>query len=78
MLTIPYSLVIEALRDRPLYGFYCPALDCVAGVSYSIDKCIEMAQNAIAEEAERCEESGEAMPPFEADPTITIRNQKQD
>jgi hypothetical protein len=39
MITLPYSLVIEATEDPDFFGFYSADLDGFTGIGYSFAVC---------------------------------------
>ena len=47
MITLRYSLVIEATADPSFFGFYAPDLPGFTGVGTSIEDCVEKARVAM-------------------------------
>ncbi len=48
MITLPYSLVIEATEDPDFFGFYSADLDGFTGIGHSIEDCLYKARWARA------------------------------
>jgi len=46
MITLKYSLVIEATADPNFFGFFSPELEGFSGVGRSLDECLERAAGA--------------------------------
>ena len=77
MITLAYSLVVEATDDPTFFGFYSPELEGFSGVGHSIDDCLYQARRGMQEHVELLRETGLAIPPESTDPTITVRNEPQ-
>ncbi len=52
MITLPYSLVIEATDDPDFFGFYSPDLEGFTGVGHSIEDCVYKARSGMADHVE--------------------------
>ena len=76
MITLKYSLVIEATADSSFFGFYAPDLPGFTGVGTSIEDCVEKARVGMAEHVALLLEQGMTVPSPTADPSITIHNQR--
>ncbi len=44
MLSLKYSLVIEATDDPSFFGFYSPTLEGFTGIGHSIEDCLYQAR----------------------------------
>jgi len=49
MITLPYSLVIEATEDADFFGFYSPDLEGFTGIGHSIEDCLYQARCGMAD-----------------------------
>jgi hypothetical protein len=49
MITLPYSLVIEATEDPDFFGFYSADLDGFTGIGHSIEDCLYKARWGMAD-----------------------------
>ena len=76
MITLKYSLVIEATSDPSFFGFCPPDLPGFAGVGTSIEDCVEKARAGMEEHVALLLEQGMTVPSPTADPSITIHNQR--
>ena len=76
MITLKYSLVIEATADPSFFGFYAPDLPGFTGVGTSIEDCVEKARAGIEEHVALLLEQGMNVPSPTADPSIAIHNQR--
>lgn len=76
MITLKYSLVIEATGDPSFFGFYAPDLPGFTGVGTSIEECIAKAGVGMEEHVALLLEQGMPVPPPTLDPRITIHNQR--
>ena len=54
MITLPYSLVIEATEDPGFFGFYSPDLEGLTGVGHSIEDCLCQARWGWPTTCRRC------------------------
>jgi predicted RNase H-like HicB family nuclease len=77
MISLPYSLVIEATEDPLFFGFYSPDLEGFSGVGHSIEDCLYQAQWGMQEHLEVLREQQLPVPPTNPDPVVTIRNEPQ-
>lgn len=77
MITLPYSLVVEATEDPTFFGFYSPELEGFSGVGHSIEDCLYQARWGMEEHVELLRETGLPIPPPSTDPSITVRNELQ-
>jgi len=76
MITLKYSLVIEATADSSFFGFYAPDLAGFMGVGTSIEDCVEKARVGMDEHVDLLLEQGMTVPAPTSDPIITIHNQR--
>jgi predicted RNase H-like HicB family nuclease len=49
MITLEYSVVIEATPDSNFFGFYSPELEGFSGIGRSVDECLERAAAGMEE-----------------------------
>ena len=49
MITLPYSLVIEATEDPEFFGFYSPELEGFTGIGRSVKDCLHKAHHGMTE-----------------------------
>ena len=77
MITLPYSLIVEATDDPTFFGFYSLELEGFSGIGHSIEDCLYQARFGMEEHLEVLRETGLSIPPESADPTVTIRNEVQ-
>jgi predicted RNase H-like HicB family nuclease len=77
MITLPYSLVIEATDDAEFFGFYSPDLEGFTGVGHSIEDCLYKARWGMADHMQTLQEQGLAVPTPNANPTIVIQNERK-
>ena len=75
MITLPYSLVIEATEDPSFFGFYSPDLAGFTGIGHSIEDCLYQARYGMADHLEVLSAQGLPIPPGNANPTILIQNE---
>jgi predicted RNase H-like HicB family nuclease len=75
MIDLPYSLVIEATSEPDFFGFYSPELEGFSGVGHSVEDCLYKARWGMKEHVELLQEQHLPVPPLNADPTVTIRNE---
>ena len=74
MISLSYSLVIEATDDPNFFGFYSPDLEGFTGVGNSIEDCLYKARWGMEEHVALLRERGMPVPEPSADPSVTIRN----
>ena len=77
MLSLKYSLVIEATEDPSFFSFYSPDLEGFTGVGHSIEDCLYKARWGLEEHIALLKEHNISVPAINPDPTIVIRNEKQ-
>jgi len=75
MIDLPYSLVIEATAAPDFFGFYSPELEGFTGIGHSVEDCLYQAKWGMNEHVALLEERGLSVPPTNANPTVTIRNE---
>ncbi|MBF0525952.1 MAG: type II toxin-antitoxin system HicB family antitoxin [Deltaproteobacteria bacterium] len=75
MITLPYSLIIEATEEPDYFGFYSEELAGFAGIGHSIEDCLFQAKWGMKEHMELLIEQGLPVPPGTSDPQILIRNE---
>ena len=78
MIDLPYSLVIEATAEPDFFGFYSPDLEGFSGVGHSVEDCLYQARWGMREHVALLAERQLLVPPPNADPVITIRNQPRE
>ena len=76
MIDLPYSLVIEATREKDYLGFYSPELEGFTGVGHLIEDCLYKAKWGMAEHIRLLEAEGLPVPPENPDPTIVVQNER--
>jgi predicted RNase H-like HicB family nuclease len=77
MITLPYSLIIEATEEPDYFGFYSPELEGFTGVGHSVEDCLYKAGWGMKEHIALLEEQGLPVPLKNPDPKITIQNEKK-
>jgi predicted RNase H-like HicB family nuclease len=75
MITLPYSLIIEATEDAEFFGFYSPDLEGFTGVGHSIEDCLYKARWGMADHTQTLREQGLPVPTPNSNPTIVIQNE---
>ena len=75
MITLPYSLVIDATKESDFFGFYSPDLEGFTGIGHSIEDCLYKARSGMADHVQTLREQGLAVPANNPNPTIVIQNQ---
>jgi predicted RNase H-like HicB family nuclease len=75
MITLPYSLIIEATEDPDFFGFYSTDLEGFTGVGHSIEDCLYKARWGMADHTEMLRKEGLPVPTPNANPTIVIQNE---
>jgi len=78
MIELPYSLIIEATAEPDYFGFFSPELEGFSGIGHSVEDCLFQAKWAMKEHVETLRAQNLAVPPSNPDPTITIRNVKNE
>jgi predicted RNase H-like HicB family nuclease len=77
MIELPYSLVIEATEEPDYFGFYSTELEGFTGIGHSIEDCLYKAKWGMKEHVELLRERGMPIPNSNPDPSIIIRNTKE-
>ena len=77
MITLPYSLVVEATEDPEFFGFYSLDLEGFTGVGHSIEDCVYKARSGMADHIATLREQKLPVPPENPNPTITIQNERK-
>jgi predicted RNase H-like HicB family nuclease len=77
MITLPYSLVIEATEDPDFFGFYSSDLEGFTGVGHSIEDCLYQARWGMADHVQTLPEQGMTIPATNPNPTIIIQNDQR-
>jgi predicted RNase H-like HicB family nuclease len=77
MITLPYSLIIEATEDADFFGFCSPDLEGFTGVGYSIEDCLYRARWGMADHMQTLREQGLPVPIPNPNPTIVIQNERK-
>jgi predicted RNase H-like HicB family nuclease len=75
VITLPYSLVIEATEDPEFFGFFSPDLTGFTGIGHSIEDCLYRARHGMEEHVQVLREQGLTVPPANRSPTILIQNE---
>jgi predicted RNase H-like HicB family nuclease len=75
MITLPYSLVIEATDEPDFFGFHSPDLEGFTGIGHSVEDCLYKARWGMADHVEMLREQGLAVPARNPNPTIVIQNE---
>jgi predicted RNase H-like HicB family nuclease len=75
MITLFYSLVIEATEEPDFFGFYSPDLQGFTGIGHSIEDCVYKARSGMADHVETLRDQGLTVPAHNPNPTIMIQNQ---
>jgi predicted RNase H-like HicB family nuclease len=77
MITLEYSLVIEATPDSNFFGFYSPELEGFSGAGRSVDDCLQRAAAGMEEHVRLLREQGLPVPRRNPNPRIVIQNQQR-
>jgi predicted RNase H-like HicB family nuclease len=77
MITLPYSLVIEATDDPEFFGFYSPDLEGFTGIRHSIEDCVYKARSGMADHVATMRQHGLSVPSSNPNPTIVIQNEQK-
>src|SRR5215472_14799813 len=75
MITLPYSLVIEATEDPDFFGFYSSDLEGFTGIGHSVEDCLYKARWGMADHVETLREQLLPVPAHNPNPTIVIQNE---
>ncbi len=76
MISLPYSLVIEATEDPSFFGFYSNDLEWFTGIGNSVEDCLYKAHWGMEEHVALLREHNLPVPPPVADPRVVIQNSK--
>ena len=77
MISLKYSLVIEATEDPTFFGFYSLDLEGFTGIGHSVEDCIYQAKWGMEEYIEFLREQGIPVPGPNANPKIVIQNEQK-
>ena len=77
MISLPYSLVIEATEEPDYLGFYSPELEGFSGIGHSVEDCLYKAKWGMKEHVELLKDQSLPIPPKISDPKIIIQNEKK-
>jgi predicted RNase H-like HicB family nuclease len=77
MISLPYSLVIEATEDPCFFGFYSPELEGFTGTGNSVEDCLYKARWGMEEHVALLRERNLPVPAPVADPRVVIQNSKR-
>ena len=75
MITLPYSLIIEATADPDFFGFYSTDLEGFTGIGHSIEDCLYKARWGMADHTQMLRDQGLSVPVPNPNPTIVIQNE---
>jgi hypothetical protein len=75
MITLPYSLVIEATEEPDFFGFYSPGLEGFTGIGHSVEDCLYKARWGMADHVQMLRAQGLTVPERNPNPTIVILNE---
>jgi predicted RNase H-like HicB family nuclease len=75
MITLPYSLVIEATKEPDFFGFYSFDLEGFTGIGHSVEDCLYKARWGMADHMQTLREQGLMVPAHNPNPTIIIQNE---
>jgi len=75
MITLDYSLIIEATEEPDFYGFYSPDLEGFTGIGHSIEDCLYQARWGMQEHVALLRERGLPVPIRNPCPQIIIQNE---
>lgn len=77
MISLPYSLVIEATEEPDYFGFYSPELEGFSGIGHSVEDCLYKAKWGMKEHVELLKDQNLPIPQQISDPKIIIQNEKK-
>jgi predicted RNase H-like HicB family nuclease len=77
MITLPYSLVIEATEEPDFFGFYSPDLEAFTGIGHSVEDCLYKAGSGMADHVQTLRDQGLAVRAHNPNPTIVIQNESK-
>lgn len=72
MMDLPYSLVIEATKDREFFGFYSPDLEGFTGTGLSVVDCLYQARKGMKEHIALLATHELPIPLSSSNPTIAV------
>jgi predicted RNase H-like HicB family nuclease len=75
MIDLPYSLIIEAMKEPDYFGFFSPELEGFTGIGHSIEDCVYKAKWGMKEHVELLKEQGLPVPPIVKNPKIIVQNE---
>jgi predicted RNase H-like HicB family nuclease len=75
MITLHYSLIIEATEDPDFFGFYSTDLEGFTGIGHSIEDCLYKARWGMADHTQMLRDQGLPGPEPNPNPTIVIQNE---
>jgi predicted RNase H-like HicB family nuclease len=75
MIDLPYSLIIEAMKEPDYFGFFSPELEGFTGIGHSIEDCVHKAKWGMKEHVELLKEQGLPVPPIVKNPKIILQNE---
>jgi predicted RNase H-like HicB family nuclease len=78
VINLPYSLIIEATDEPDFFGFYSPDLQGFTGIGHSVEDCLYQAKWGMQEFLQVMAERNMAIPPPNGDPTVLIKNTRQE
>jgi len=77
MITLPYSLIIEATDEPDYFGFYSLELEGFSGIGHSVEDCLFKAKWGMKEHIDLLKEKGLPVPQQNPEPKIIIQNEKK-
>ena len=77
MISLKYSLIIEATADPNLFGFYSPDLEGFTGVGHSIEDCLYRAKRGMQEHVALLIEKSLPVPEPNQNPTVTVQDEAE-
>jgi predicted RNase H-like HicB family nuclease len=75
MITLAYSLVIEATDEPDYFGYFSPELEGFTGIGHSIEDCLYQARRGMEEHVALLKERGLPAPSRGPNPQIIIQNE---
>ena len=77
MITLPYSLIIEATDEPDYFGFYSLELEGFSGIGHSVEDCLFKAKWGMEELIDLLKEKGLPIPQQNPEPKIITQNEKK-
>ena len=77
MITLPYSLIIEATDEPDYFGFYSLELEGFSGIGHSVEDCLFKAKWGMEEHIDLLKEKGLPIPQQNPEQKIIIQNEKK-